>query len=139
MTLEERRSWAFLVVAVVAYGVYLATVLAGAASAPLVDVDYVPAMLWSIGSAIVAGIVLGIVLGIFTPRRDPPKDVRDRDIAQLGDRVGQSFLVVGGVAALLLAITEAPYFYIANVVYLCFVLSAVLGSVTRVVVYRRGF
>ena len=45
MTLEERRSWAFLVVAVVAYGVYLATVLAGAASAPLVDVDYVPAML----------------------------------------------------------------------------------------------
>jgi len=139
MTLEERRSWAFLVVAVVAYGVYLATVLAGAASAPLVDVDYVPAMLWSIGSAIVAGIVLGIVLGIFTPRRDPPKDVRDRDIAQLGDRVGQSFLVVGGVAALLLAITEAPYFYVANVVYLCFVLSAVLGSVTRVVVYRRGF
>jgi hypothetical protein len=139
MTLEERRSWAFLVVAVVAYGVYLATVLAGAASAPLVDVDYVPAMLWSIGSAIVAGIVLGIVLGIFTPRRDQSKDVRDRDIAQLGDRVGQSFLVVGGVAALLLAITEAPYFYIANVVYLCFVLSAVLGSVTRVVVYRRGF
>ena len=139
MALEERRSWAFLVVAVVAYGVYLATVLAGAASAPLVDVDYVPAMLLSIGSAIVAGIVLGIVLGIFTPRRDQPKDVRDRDIAQLGDRVGQSFLVVGGVAALLLAITEAPYFYIANVVYLCFVLSAVLGSVTRVVVYRRGF
>ena len=139
MTLEERRSWAFLVVAVVAYGVYLATVLAGAASAPLVDVDYVPVMLLSIGSAIVAGIVLGIVLGIFTPRRDQPKDVRDRDIAQLGDRVGQSFLVVGGVAALLLAITEAPYFYIANVMYLCFVLSAVLGSVTRVVVYRRGF
>jgi len=139
MTLEERRSWAFLAVAVVAYGVYLATVLTGAASAPLVDVDYVPAMLWSIGSAIVAGIVLGILLGIFTPRRDQAKDVRDRDIAQLGDRVGQSFLVIGGVAALLLAITEAPHFYIANVVYLCFVLSAVLGSVTRVVVYRRGF
>ena len=139
MTLEERRSWAFLAVAVVAYGLYLSTVLAQAASVPLVDVDYVPAMLCSIGAAIVAGIVLCIVLGIFTPRRDQPKDVRDRDIAQLGDRVGQSFLVVGGVAALLLAITEAPYFYIANVVYLCFVLSAVLGSVTRVVVYRRGF
>ena len=139
MTLEERRSWAFLAVAVVAYGLYLSTVLAQAASVPLVDVDYVPAMLWSIGAAIVAGIVLGIVLGIFTPRRDQPKDVRDRDIAQLGDRVGQAFLIVGGVAALLLAITEAPYFYIANAVYLCFVLSAVLGSVTRVVVYRRGF
>ena len=139
MTLEERRSWAFLLVALVAYGVYLATVLARAASAPLVDVDYVTAMLVSIGGAIVAGIVINIVLGIFTPRRDHARDVRDRDIARLGDRVGQAFLVIGGVAALLLAITEAPYFYIANVVYLCFVLSAVLSSVTRVVVYRRGF
>jgi len=139
MTLEERRSWAFLAVAVVAYGVYLATVLTRAASAPLVDVDYAPAMLWSVGAAIVVGIVLNAFLGMLTPRRAQARDVRDRDIAQLGDRVGQSFLVVGGVAALLLAITEAPYFYIANVVYLCFVLSAVLGSVTRVVVYRRGF
>jgi len=139
MTLEERRSWVYLVVAVVGYGVYLATVLTKAASAPLVDTDYVPAMLFTIGAAIVVGIVVNIAVGIFTPRLDQTKDVRDRDIGQLGDRVGQAFLVVGGVTALLLAITEAPYFYIANVVYLCFVLSAVLGAVTKVVVYRRGF
>jgi len=139
MTLEERRSWTYLVVAVVAYGVYLVTVLGRAASAPLVDVDYVPAMLSTIGTAIVAGIVVNIVIGMFTPKGDSTIDVRDRDISRVGDRVGQSFLVVGGVAALLLAIVEAPYFYIANVVYLCFVLSAVLGAVTKVVIYRRGF
>jgi uncharacterized membrane protein len=139
MTLEERRSWAFLAVAVVAYGVYLSTVLARAASAPLVDVDYAPAMLWSIGGAVVAGIVVNIALGVVTPRPEQTRDVRDRDIAQTGDRVGQAFLVIGGVAALLLALVEAPHFYIANVVYLSFVLSAVLGSITRVVVYRRGF
>ena len=139
MTLEERRSWTYLVVAVVAYGVYLVTVLGRAASAPLVDVDYVPAMLSTIGAAIVAGIVVNIVIGMFTPKGESTIDVRDRDIARVGDRVGQSFLVVGGVAALLLAIVEAPYFYIANVVYLCFVLSAVLGAVTKVVIYRRGF
>jgi len=139
MTLEERRSWTYLVVAVVAYGVYLVTVLGRAASAPLVDVDYVPAMLSTIGAAIVAGIVVNIVIGMFTPKGESTIDVRDRDIARVGDRVGQSFLVVGGVAALLLAIVEAPYFYIANVVYLCFVLSAVVGSVAKVIVYRRGF
>jgi len=139
MTLEERRSWTYLVVAVVAYGVYLVTVLGRAASAPLVDVDYVPAMLSTIGAAIVAGIVVNIVIGMFTPKDESTIDVRDRDIARVGDRVGQSFLVVGGVAALLLAIVEAPYFYIANVVYLCFVLSAVLGAVPKVVIYRRGF
>jgi len=139
MTLEERRSWTYLVVAVVAYGVYLVTVLGRAASAPLVGVDYVPAMLSTIGAAIVAGIVVNFVIGMFTPKDDSTVDVRDRDIARVGDRVGQSFLVVGGVAALLLAIVEAPYFYIANVVYLCFALSAVLGAVTKVVIYRRGF
>jgi len=139
MTLEERRSWTYLAVAVVAYGVYVGTVVTKAASAPLTDVDYVPVMLWTIGIAIVGGIVINIGQAVFTPRRDQTVDVRDRDIAQLGDRVGQSFLVIGALAALLLAIVEAPYFYIANVVYLGFVLSAVLSSVTKVVVYRRGF
>jgi hypothetical protein len=139
MTLEERRSWALLAVAVAAYGVYLTTVLARAASVPLDRVDYVPVLLWSVGVAIVAGILISVALGMVAPKREWKKDVRDRDIALAGDRVGQAFLVLGGVAALLLAIVEAPHFYIANVVYLCFVLSSVLGSVTRVVVYRRGF
>jgi hypothetical protein len=114
-------------------------VLARAASVPLDRVDYVPVLLWSVGVAIVAGILISVALGMVTPKREWKKDVRDRDIALAGDRVGQAFLVLGGVAALLLAIVEAPHFYIANVVYLCFVLSSVLGSVTRVVVYRRGF
>jgi len=139
VTLEERRSWTYLAVAVVAYGVYLATILSRAASAPLVDVDYVSTMLWTIAIAIVVGIVLNIVQGIFTPRREQTKDVRDREIELLGEHVGQAFLVIGGVAALLLAIIEADHFYIANVVYLCFVLSAVVGSVAKVIVYRRGF
>ena len=139
MTLGERRSWTLLVVAVAAYGVYLMLVVGRWASVPLVEVDYVPALLWSIGAAIVAGILIGIALGLITPKRDWKKDVRDRNIAAAGDRVGQAFLVLGGVAALLLAVVEAPYFYIANAVYLCFVLSSVLGSVTRVVLYRRGF
>ena len=139
MTLEERRSWTYLAVAVVAYGVYLAIILSRAASAPLFDVDYVSTMLWTIAIAIVVGIVLNIVQGIFTPRREQTKDVRDREIELLGEHVGQAFLVIGGVAALLLAIIEADHFYIANVVYLCFVLSAVVGSVAKVIVYRRGF
>jgi hypothetical protein len=33
---------------------------------------------------------------------------------------------------------EAGYFWIANVIYLGFVLSAILSSVTKVIVYRKG-
>jgi uncharacterized membrane protein len=139
MTREERQSWIQLVVSVVLYGVYVAVILRQATSMPLVDVDYVPAMLFTIGGAIVTAIVISIAAGIVTPRSDQKRDVRDRNIARTGDRVGQSFLVIGGVAALLLAIVEADYFYIANVLYLGFALSTVLGSSARVVIYRRGF
>jgi hypothetical protein len=52
---------------------------------------------------------------------------------------GQSFVAVGGVAAQLLAMTEADHFWIANVIYLTFMLSALLGSVAKIVAYPRGF
>jgi drug/metabolite transporter (DMT)-like permease len=138
VTLEERRSWTYLIVATVAYGCYLVVIVSRATSSSLIDVDYVAALLWSVAIAIGVNIALNITLGIATPRREHAKDARDREIALLGEHVGQAFLVIGGVAALLLALTEADHFFIANAVYLCFVLSAVVGSIARVVAYRRG-
>ena len=43
------------------------------------------------------------------------------------------------IAALGLAMAELDYFWIANVIYLAFVLSSVLGSAAKIVGYRRGF
>jgi hypothetical protein len=40
---------------------------------------------------------------------------------------------------MLLALFEARYFWIANVIYLAFVLSAILGSTAKIFAYRRGF
>ena len=137
MALEEKRAWIMLVVTVGAYAAYLVTILGRAASAPLVDVDYAQSLLLTIGAAIVVGIVLNIVAGIASPSQK--KYQRDREINRVGEYVGQSFLVVGGVAALLLAMLEAPYFWIANAVYLAFVLSSLLGSAAKIVGYRRGF
>jgi Mn2+/Fe2+ NRAMP family transporter len=126
MATEERRAWIMAVVAVIAYAVYVAVVAGGA--------SYGPALLWTIGAAIVANIVLGILFA----GRDP-RDQRDREIARFGDTVGQSLLVVGALAALVLALVEADYFWIANAIYLGFVLSAVLGSVAKLFAYRKGF
>ena len=63
----------------------------------------------------------------------------NREIYRFGEHIGQSFLVVGGVAALIMAMAEWDHFWIANVIYLAFVLSAILGSVAKIVAYRRGF
>ena len=139
MALEEKRAWIMLVVAVGAYAVYLVVVLGRAGDAPLADVPYVPAMLWTIGGAIAAAIVLDIAAGINTHEDARLADQRDKEIGRFGEYAGQSFVVIGAVAALLLALAEVDHFWIANAIYLAFVLSAVLSSVTRIAGYRWGF
>lgn len=138
MTLEQRRAWIGLVVAVVGYGVYLVVVLGRADGLPLAEVAYAAPLLWTIGAAIVTAIVAEIVFGIFTPGTSLLKDDRDREIGRLGDHVGQPFVVIGAVAAMLMAMADWAPFWIANVIYLGFVLSAVVGGVAKVVVYRTG-
>jgi len=136
---EEKGTWVFLVVAITGYGVYLALVLPQlAAGTAIDDVDYAGPMLWTIGGAIVAAIIGRIVLEIVSPSETRSPDVRDREIDRLGDRVGNSFVVIGALAALVLAMLQVHWFWIANAVYLCFVLSAVLLSITKLVAYRKG-
>ncbi len=140
MSAQEKYAWILGIVAVAGYSVYVG-LLFGSGTGPLPERPYAPIMLWTIAVGIVAGIALNIVTGIVSGmfRKDASRvDLRDRQIARFGEHVGQSFVVLGGVAALLLAILEADHFWIANVVYLGFVLSAVLGSIAKIVGYRRG-
>ncbi|ANZ42535.1 hypothetical protein BBK82_06720 [Lentzea guizhouensis] len=127
------------IVAAVGYAVYVVLVLGRAGGRPLAEVPYVDAALWTIGFGIVVGIVSGIWFGIASRREGGLQvDERDVEIGRFGDHVGQSFVVIGGVAALVLAMAEAPHFWIANVLYLCFALSAVLGSLAKIAAYRQG-
>ncbi|MBY8875104.1 hypothetical protein K7640_25060 [Micromonospora sp. PLK6-60] len=138
MTHEEKRAWTMLVVSVVAYAVYAAVVLSRAGGGPLAATTYAGALLWTVGGAVAVNIVAEIGMGVVNPRASRVKDVRDREIGRLGDHVGQAFVVIGAVSAMLMALAEWDRFWIANVIYLCFVLSAVVGSLTKVIVYRRG-
>ena len=140
MPFEEKRAWAMVVVTVCAYATYLAVILGRAGDVPLAEVPYAAALLWSIGGAIGASIVLHTVLSTFSPPGEAGrKDQRDREINRFGEYVGQSFVVIGGVAALGLSLAEVAYFWIANAVYLAFVLSSLLGSTAKIVSYRLGF
>ncbi|MCG8925282.1 hypothetical protein [Lentzea sp. CC55] len=138
MAFEEKRAWALAVIAMVGYAVYAVVVLSRAAGRSLVDVSYADVLLWTTGLGIVAGIVSGIWFGVAARNDGLQIDERDREIGRLGDHVGQSFVVIGGMAAMVLAVLEASHFWIANVLYLCFVLSAVLGSAAKIALYRRG-
>ncbi|PWK83319.1 hypothetical protein C8D88_111204 [Lentzea atacamensis] len=138
MAFEEKRAWSMAIIAVVGYAVYVLVLLGRAAGRPLAEVPYASTALWTIGMGIVAGILSGIWAGIASREEGLQVDERDRGIGRFGEYVGQSFVVIGGVSAMVLAMAEVAHFWIANVLYLCFVLSAVLGSVTKIVAYRRG-
>jgi branched-subunit amino acid ABC-type transport system permease component len=139
MTLEETRAWARLVAAVLAYGIYIAVVIGRTGGRPLTEAPYAAALLWTIGASIVGATVVETVIRTANPKDSRVKDARDRQIGRLGDYVGQSFVVIGAFAAMFMALGGWQRFWIANVIYLCFVASAVLGNVTKIVVYRGTF
>jgi hypothetical protein len=137
VTLQERRSWTFLVTSVVAYVGYVWYIVTHADGAPLADSSYQKPLLVTIVAAIVANIAAEILLAIVRPI-DTHKDVRDKEIGQIGDFTGSAFVVIGALAGLLLALGEKDYFWVANAIYLGFVLSAILGSLTKIGLYRKG-
>ncbi len=138
MSYEEKGTWVYLVVSVVVYAAYVGVVLSRADGGPLADVAYVSPLLWSIGAAIVAGIVVRVVVEMVRPSESYRSDERDRELARRGVTVGWWGVVAGSLAALALALVEAAYFWIANAVYLGFVVSAIHSSVTTIVAYHRG-
>ncbi|RFA17113.1 hypothetical protein B7R22_00800 [Subtercola boreus] len=138
MSFEEKRASAFLLVAVAGYTAYVILVLPAFASTPLSQVEYVSAMLATIGGAVVVGILANVTIAVATPREARRIDQRDRDIDRLGRRAGEGFVIAGSVGALSLALLQVDYFWIANILYLGFVLSAVFGSAARLIAYRWG-
>jgi hypothetical protein len=137
MTVEEARTWIGSVLAVLTWGIYLVIVLSRAQDVPLASVSYTGPMLWTLGLGILAAIILSIVLGIVFPREK--RDQRDREIYRFGEYVGHSFVVIGAVSALLMALAEWDHFWIANAIYLGFFLSAIVGGAAKLIAYRWGF
>ncbi|MFE3760850.1 hypothetical protein ACFXPI_03675 [Streptomyces sp. NPDC059104] len=139
MAVEEKRSWIMLVVAVVSYAAYLCAVLSRPEDVALERAPYAAALLWSVGLAIAVTIAANIAVAATSGEEGAVKDQRDREIHRFGEYVGQSFVVMGAVSALCLAMADAPTFWIANAVYLAFVLSSLLSSTVKLVSYRLGF
>jgi len=142
MVYEERNIWSSLIVSILGMIVYVVWILQAAGGGPLAEVDWVPIMLWTIGASIVGAIVVSIAWGIFAGMRDPEgvgkSDQRDRDISQMGNRVGTAFLVIAGLGVIVLCALQADWFWIANVMFFGFATSAIVGGIASVIAYRRG-
>lgn len=139
MSYEEKGQWVYLTVTTIAYGAYVVLMLGRAGTTALPDIEYQPTMLWTIGIAVVGSIVGRILIEIVRPSESYREDVRDRDIGRFGEYVAGMVLGIGMVGPFILALIEADHFWIANAIYLVFVVQAVVGAVIKLVAYRRGF
>lgn len=139
MTYEEKGTWVYLVACIAAYAVYAAIVGARLATTPAADVSYVAVLLWTTGASVLASVFGRTLVETARPSDSRRADVRDKEIDRYGQHGSRWFVVAGAGAALLMAMARWDYFWIANVLYLGFVLWAVAGSVLKVAAYRRGW
>jgi len=139
MSSEEKRSWIYVVVGVGVAAVYFVAVLSKVPGADVGGIVYARPMIVAIGAGIGLGIVAGIAAAIASPREADRVDERDRQIHRLGGHVGFYVMSVAAIVPLVLAMARAPHFWIANSLYLAFVLATLVSSIAKIVSYRRGF
>lgn len=139
MAFEEKRAWIMLLTATASYAAYLVIILEWPGDGPLAQTPYVSALLWTVGASIAASIALHITVAALWPEGANTKDQRDREIHRFGGYIGQTFIVIGGVVGLVLAMAGLDQFWIANAIYLAFVLSSILGATAKIAAYRLGF
>ena len=138
MSYEEKGTWVYLVVTSAVYAAYVLRVM-GRAVVPISETPFESTLWWALGASVVAAVVVRVVAEIITPSESYKVDSRDHEIERLSVVRTWWFLIAGAFAAMLMAMAQWPYFWIANVIFLGFVLQAVAGSVVKLVAYRRGF
>jgi hypothetical protein len=105
---------------------------------PAAQMSYVPVLLGTGLASIVAATVGRTLAETARPSDSRRSDVRDKEIYRFGEYASRWFIIGAAAAALVMAMAKWDYFWIANVIYLGFVLWAVVGSAVKLVAYRRG-
>jgi hypothetical protein len=143
MSFEERSTWIYGLVTVVIPTVYFATMLGQIRVRPAGEIDYVGPMLAAIGIAIAANIIGTILVAIgsaIVSGEDADRsDERDKNINRFGDYWAYYVLSIGVAGALILTFVQAEHFWIANAIYLAFVLASLTSVTLKLFAYRRGF
>ena len=138
MSYEEKGTWAYLAAVAGAYAVYLAIILGRLQGTPPAGVSYAWVLLWTTVASMIAATIGRTLVETASPSDSHRRDVRDKEIYRFGEYASRWFVVGGAAARFFMAVAKLDYFWIANAIYLGFVLWAVVGSAVKLVAYRRG-
>jgi len=139
MTFEEKSQWAYGFASLVAPAVYLTWLARQVDVAGGVEnIDYVGTMLWAIGAGIILNVVGGIFVRASNPAEADKRDARDRDIVRRGNAVGFIMFSTLIVGPFVLAMRDAETFWIANAIYVAYVVTAITTVIVKATLYRKG-
>lgn len=139
MAFLEKSNWVTLIVSVPTLAYYLAQVVPEALRKPIADVPWVQPMIVTIVGFVVANIIGNVVAAASNPAEADKNDERDREIDHVGERVGNWLIIAGSIAGLVLAMSRADHFWIANAIFLGGIVGALLSSVTKIAAYHGSF
>ena len=139
MTFLEKSNWVVLVVGVPTLLVYVALVVPQVLGKPMAEVSWVQPMIFAIAGFIVANVLGNVVAAASNPAEADKEDQRDREIGRYGERIGSWLMIAGSIAALVLAMTMADHFWIANSIYLGGMAASIVSSVTKIAAYHWPF
>jgi hypothetical protein len=139
MSFEEKGAWLYALIATVVPTIYFVLIGGQLSGTDLADIDYQPLLLAAIGASIVLTIAGMIGIGIASPNEAGKADQRDKEINRLGEYVGGTVLAAGMIVPFGMAMTEVSHFWIANAMFLVFVVASLIGTITKIALYRRGF
>ena len=139
MAFLEKSNWVVLVVGVPTLLIYAALVVPQVLGKPIAEVSWVLPMIFAIVGFIVANVLGNVVAAVSNPAEADKNDERDREIDHIGERVGNWLIIAGSIAALVLAMTRADHFWIANAIFLGGIAGALLSSATKIAAYHGSF
>jgi len=105
----------------------------------MAEVSWVEPMTLAIIGFIVANVLGNVVAAASNPGEADKNDQRDREIDRFGERVGNWLIIAGSITALVLAMTTADHFWIANAIFLGGMAGALLSSATKIAAYHGPF
>jgi hypothetical protein len=139
MSFEEKGAWAYAVIALALATIYFATILGQLQTAAVTEIDYQGRLLAAVGATIALTIVSMIGIGIASPAEAGKSDQRDKEINRFGEYIGGTALGIGMIVPFGLALAGIAQFWIANAMYLVFVVAGLVGTAVKLIAYRRGF
>lgn len=138
MPFHQKSAITMASILIVVYGVYFASMGRWLTVTPAEDIPYQPFLVIATIPLAILAAVSHIVLALFNPREANAFDERDRQVTLRGEQVGGYVLATGVFFGIVLAMVEAPYFFVANTLLLAWVLAQVSEYLVSAVLYQRG-